>query len=363
MRSCEAFYGKFLSSGLSLCVIIGVIMSRYGDYGGWQPYVSVAQRRLEALQKINKLRKAGKEIEPIEIGARKPIAKSFWGKGWCDHVESFRDFSNRLPRGRTYARNGSVCHLGIGKGQVEALVSGSALYEVEVEISQLPAATWKKLQARCHGHIGSLVELLQGRLSHEIMGVVTDQKKGLFPSSRQITYSCNCPDWASMCKHVAAVIYGIGARLDTRPELLFLLRGVDHEDLISAEAAAGALEGKANQGTRRRTLATADLGGVFGVDLEHENADKNAVAGDSPEPRRRRLTARKRSAAGTKFFKPTGRNVAALRARLGMSKAEFARAVGVSAPSVTNWENTPGQLKLQLTSLKGLRRLSRKQGR
>ena len=185
------------------------------SYYGWRPYVSVAQRRAKALRKMEKLRKQGRNIQPVEVEGR-TIARSFWGKAWCEHLESFSDFENRLPRGRTYVRNGSVCHLAIEAGRIEAMVSGSELYKVTIKIKPLKPAVWKAIKKQCSGQIGSMLELLQGRLSDHVMSIVTDRKKGLLPLPGQIELGCNCPDWAVMCKHVSAVLYGIGNRLDSR---------------------------------------------------------------------------------------------------------------------------------------------------
>ena len=143
---------------------------------GWRKYVPVATRLAKAKVKINKLRKKGKNIAPIEIQGR-TIAKKFWGKQWCEYLETFSDLSNRLPRGRTYVRNGSICHLGIKKGCVEAFVSGSSLYKVKVEISTLRKNKWKAIKEMCHGQIGSLLEILKGKLSDHVMQVVADHKK------------------------------------------------------------------------------------------------------------------------------------------------------------------------------------------
>ena len=147
---------------------------RYDDYEDWPAYVPVAQRRAQARREVSKLLKKGQDIQPVEIEGR-TIARSFWGKGWCTHMESFGDYSNRLPRGRTYVRNGSVCHLSIKKGKVEAFVSGSKLYRVNVDIKTQSKAKWTELKKRCTGKIGSLIELLQGKLSEEIMSTVTDR--------------------------------------------------------------------------------------------------------------------------------------------------------------------------------------------
>jgi len=322
------------------------------------------------MREMNKLRNKGEDIQPVEIEGR-TIARSFWGKAWCTHLESFGDYSNRLPRGRTYVRNGSVCHLSIRKGKVEAMVSGSELYRVTVGITSLTKKKWNTLKRRCTGKIGSLIELLQGNLSEEIMAIVVDRKDGLFPLPGEIKYGCNCPDWAGMCKHIAAIMYGIGARLDSQPELLFTLRGVDHQELITADAAADAIAGSGSQRTRRRSLAGKDLQSVFGVELEDsldETAPKNTVKRKTAKQKTKNATRSKKSAAKSlprksrspAPFKPTARSVTALRRRLGMSKAEFARAIGVSTTTVTNWETTTGTLNIRAKSLAGLNRLNRR---
>jgi len=325
----------------------------------------VAQRRANAKREVAKLRKKGQDIQPVEIEGRM-IARSFWGKGWCTHLESFGDYSNRLPRGRTYVRNGSVCHLGITKAKVEAIVAGSELYRVNVDITPLKKTHWKTLKQRCAGKIGSLIELLQGNLSEEIMGTVIDPKQGLFPAPREIRYVCNCPDWAGMCKHISAVMYGIGARLDSQPELLFLLRGVDHQELISVDAAVGAIAGRGSRRARRRSLSGADLENVFGVEL-----DDGPPASSSAEPKRKptkrkavpkkakKAVAKRRTTRSRKPvpFKPTARSVATLRRKHGMSKAEFARAVGVSAVTIANWEKASGVIRPQAKGLAGLLKL------
>lgn len=345
-------------------------------YNQWPQYVPVAERRAKAEREAEKLKKKGHTIEPVTITGR-TIASSFWGKGWCTHLESFGDYENRLPRGRSYARNGSVCHLGIARGEVDAMVAGSSLYKVKVSIKELKPASWKALKSQCTGKIGSLIELLQGRLSDEIMRAVTDPEHGLFPKPGEIKYTCNCPDWADMCKHIAAVMYGIGARLDEQPELLFRLRGVDHEELLSAEAAVGAIAGDGSRRSRRRTLAQTDLASVFGVELETETAEPAEAAAPPlkvPAARPKARTGRRPSAAQPKaakpsaavavpvvrrktVFKPTGRTIRNLRARHGLSKTDFARVVGVSAATVTNWEKAKGAVTPHSKGLAGLQHL------
>lgn len=257
---------------------------------GWGPYVSVAERRMKAQKQMAKLRKKGMDIQPIEIAGRK-ITSTFWGQAWCDHIESFSDYTNRLPRGQRYVRNGSVCHLEITKGRVKAIVSGSELYNIKVGIKPLAPQKWSQVKLSCAGQIGSLLELLQGKLSSSVMGVVTDRDKGLFPGPREIDFDCDCPDWATMCKHVAAVMYGVGARLDEQPELLFLLRGVDHEELITAQAAVDGVTGR--RGGRKR-IAQGDISDVFGIDLT--GAPSEAQAAAKAPKKTMRKTVRKKSA-------------------------------------------------------------------
>jgi uncharacterized Zn finger protein len=228
----------------------------------FRPYVPVAKRRAQAAREVEKRRKKGQAIAPVTIEGR-TIARTFWGKAWCENLESYSDYENRLPRGRTYVRNGSVVDLQIKPGTITALVSGSSLYKITIHIAALPERQWRAIKTQCAGQIGSLVELLQGRLSHSVMDVVTAHGEGLFPRPSEIKLACSCPDWADMCKHVAAVLYGVGARLDRQPELLFVLRKVDHLELI--EQAVPHATGKTARG--KKTLAQSELADVFGIEL------------------------------------------------------------------------------------------------
>ena len=233
---------------------------------GWRPYVSVAQRRANAARELAKLaRKTGKTASPVVLDGRK-IASTFWGKAWCDNLEAYSDYANRLPRGRSYIRNGSVVDLQISQGKVTALVSGSELYKIEIKIKPLAASLWKSIQTECAGKIDSLIELLQGKLSSSVMQIVTRPERGLFPAPKEIDLDCSCPDWADLCKHVAASLYGVGARLDQNPELLFLLRGVDPSELISRASAAEAVRQTVPaEGVPQ--MADKELAEVFGIEL------------------------------------------------------------------------------------------------
>lgn len=233
----------------------------YG-YGGFRPYVSVAQRRASAAREMQKLEKKGRKVSPVKIDGR-TIAKSFWGKGWCDHLESFSDFSNRLPRGRTYVRNGSVVDLQIQPGKISAMVMGSELYHIEITIERLKKNRWETLKQRCAGKIKSVLELLKGGISAGVMEVMSHREEGMFPAPKEIKKECSCPDYAGLCKHLAAVLYGVGARLDAQPELLFTLRQVDPAELI-AQATESLGETPAG---RAKALADDELSEVFGIDL------------------------------------------------------------------------------------------------
>ena len=244
-------------------------MSRY-SYGGWAPYVPVATRRKQAAREVEKLRKKGQTVTPVLITGQS-IATTFWGKAWCKNLESYHDYENRIPRGRTYVRNGSVLDLKIGAKEVLATVSGSSIYKVKVNIGALPQAVWQAICKDCSVGIDSLVELLQGRFNKGVMDRLCRQDNGLFPRPSEIKFSCSCPDYASMCKHIAAVLYGIGARLDEKPELLFLLRAVDHNDLLANLDTDVPL---AKQGPEAgKLLETDDISQLFGLDMVEENIE------------------------------------------------------------------------------------------
>ncbi|MFZ2039795.1 MAG: hypothetical protein WAV08_03810, partial [Desulfobacterales bacterium] len=259
-------------------------------------YVPVAERRRQAAKKAAKLKKAGRDMAPIEIAGRK-IASTFWGEAWCKNLEAYSDYANRLPRGRTYVRNGSVIDLQIEAGCVRALVSGSHIYEVEIKIAPLAKKKWVDIKGRCAGQIDSLVELLQGAISKGVMEIVTRKDEGLFPSPREITLNCSCPDWATMCKHVAATLYGVGARLDHEPELLFTLRGVDPTEMVAAAVDQPTAAGKAHKG---RVLETDALSSLFGVDIDMSGAssEDDAIPAKPATRKRRAATAVKRPPSG-----------------------------------------------------------------
>ena len=229
------------------------------------------------------MEKSGKKLEPVDISGRK-IAATFWGKEWCENLESYSDYSNRLPRGRTYVRNGSVIDLKIAEGKVTALVQGSSLYTVTISISALASSAWSAFKKRCAGKIASLLDLLQGRLDKGVLEEITSRSGGLFPTPKEIKLSCSCPDGASMCKHVAATLYGVGARLDGKPELFFTLRGADMQELITAATADAAI---ADTGAAPAGLDVDDLSAIFGVEIESSVVKKPAKKTAPKKPARK----------------------------------------------------------------------------
>jgi len=331
----------------------------------WPPYVSVAKRHANAKKQMDRLRKKGKNIQPIEKTGR-IIAKSFWGKAWCDHLETFSDYDNRLPRGRTYARNGSVCHLEIKKGQINAMVSGSEIYKIKVNIKPLSKNLWQTIRKKCAGGVSSMLELLQGKLSENVMQTVTNSQTGLFPQPDDIDLNCDCPDWATMCKHVAAALYGIGARLDHSPELLFLLRDVDHKELIASQV-------KIPSSSHLKPHVSGDLSDIFGInlelsDLELPNSKPIVKSQQTHQPKKRSTTkVASRKTKNTKIANSktrrkinisrgiTAYHVKKLQKELALTDSEFAQLLGKNIATVRNWKKMNGVLNLQSTSLQALK--------
>jgi uncharacterized Zn finger protein len=308
----------------------------------WAPYVPVAKRREKAEKQVKKLAKNGKAITPIEIQGR-TIAHTFWGKAWCTHMESFCDHDNRLPRGRTYVRNGSVCHLEINEGEVKAIVSGSYLYNVKIAIKSLTDEKWQAIKKTCTGKISSLLDLLSGKLTTGVMDIVCNKNKGLFPLSNEFNLACDCPDWATMCKHVAAVLYGIGARLDADPAQLFKLRGVNFEELIDVNQAV--LEVTSTGQGKRKRLDESAFDNIF-----------NFETSELPPVEKESVPVLKPVASFPK--KLTGNAIAKKRKALKFTKNEFAKKVGVSVTSITLWEAKEKEaITLSVASLNKLKKL------
>jgi uncharacterized Zn finger protein len=282
-----------------------------------------------------RLAKKGQPISPVVVQGR-AIATTAWGKAWCANMESYSDYSNRLPRGRTYVRNGSVVDLQITPGTVAARVSGSSIYRTTITVKPVPMAKWQQICADCAGGIDSLVELLQGRFSKGVMDRLCRQGDGLFPVPKDIGFDCSCPDGASMCKHVAAVLYGVGARFDSKPELLFTLRQVDPAELLS-KAGSGVVTAPA---AGERTLAGDDVGALFGLEMDGSTAAATAAPRKPQAAAKPVGTARpsakpsRLSAKPARARDPASRLLAALRRAGSLDNAAARAATGLDAEAV-----------------------------
>ena len=241
---------------------------RYEDF--YPPYVSVAQRRAKAEKKLRQLRKKRPNIKPVIIEGRS-LATTWWGKSWNSNLERYADYHNRIERGRSYVRHRAVLDLQMRRGTITALVQGSDTqpYEITIKIDKLNTRNWVTIRQACEGSFDSLGELLAGKFPQSLKDLFFRKGSGLFPAPQEIHFDCSCPDWASMCKHVAAVLYGIGVRLDEKASLFFTLRGINVDDIITQTVAetTQALLSKAER-QRDNVLDDADLGDVFGIQLD-----------------------------------------------------------------------------------------------
>ena len=239
-------------------------------YWRYPRYVSVGEKRAKAARKLKQLRKKNPGIQPIVLEGS-AIAKTWWGKSWNLNLERYADYSNRIGRGRSYVRHGAVLDLQISAGQVKSLVQGSRTkpYTVTIKIKGITKGIWQNMKAACAGKLDSLPELLSGKFPKTLEEVFTAQGRGLFPSPPEISFDCSCPDWAYMCKHVAATLYGIGTRLDDNAGLFFKLRKVKIDDLIQQtlkDQTYKLLDKAAKMGTGK--IAESELSGMFGIDME-----------------------------------------------------------------------------------------------
>ena len=245
-------------------------------YGRFPRYVSVGEKRAKAARKLKQLLKKNPGIKPIVIEGS-AIARTWWGKSWNVNLERYADYSNRIGRGRSYVRNGTVLDLEINSGEVKSLVQGTASkpYSVVIKIKGISKDIWKDIKEACEGKLDSLSELLMGKFPKALGEIFMAEGKGLFPSPKEIDFSCSCPDWAYMCKHVAATLYGIGARLDEDPSLFFKLRKVKVGDLVTqtVEDKTRKLLKKAKKKTSR-VIDDSDLTSVFGIEMETPTISK-----------------------------------------------------------------------------------------
>jgi uncharacterized Zn finger protein len=234
---------------------------------GYYEYVPVAKKKQDAKKALDRLKKKMPDIQPVVINSNK-LTKTWWGNAWNKNLESYADYSNRISRGRAYVRNGLVLDLRIDSGLVTAIVAGSRRdpYNVKITIDALSQDKWSRITEICGRSIANIDQLMQGKFPKELELLFTQKGEGLFPSPKEIKFSCDCPDWASMCKHVAAVLYGLGVRFDEDPVLFFKLRNIEIEALIkkSIEEKMGNML-KNSENKTRRVIKDADIGGLFGL--------------------------------------------------------------------------------------------------
>lgn len=298
------------------------------EYRGWAPYKPVAQRRAEAAAAARRLLKKGQKLSPIKIPGR-AIATTFWGKSWCEHLERFSDFANRLPRGRTYARNGSILDLQIRPGEITALVSGSELYKIKIQIASLAKPRWQAVCDDCSQSIHSLIDLMRGKLGSDVIERLTDKKKGIFPEPNEIHQSCDCPDYADLCKHLAAVLYGVGHRLDTEPQLLFVLRGVDQADLIASSLASDSVH-ETIGGDQSSEIAADELSDIFGIEFSSSIGETEGEELATKKRSKEKVVGKKKKAVVKK----------AVVKRKSAKKKATAKQSSVTSPSKTRRKKT-----------------------
>ena len=273
------------------------------------PYVSVAEKAARAERKRRQLEKKGQQLDPVCLNGR-AIARSWWGQAWCRNLESYADYSNRIGRGRSYLRCGAVLDLKIEETRVTALVQGSRSqpYKVAIRIAALAKTAWERIRSDCAGKIDSLQALLAGEFPQDLAALFAVQKRGLFPAPAEIKFDCSCPDWASMCKHVAAALYGVGARLDRAPELFFVLRGVSVEELVGGAVKATArrfIDQRPVDGAQ--VIAEDRLSDLFGINFGAGEPAPEETAAPAPEPKQKTRKKRATEKATTPGRRASGK--------------------------------------------------------
>ncbi|MBU0943922.1 MAG: hypothetical protein KJ804_14005 [Proteobacteria bacterium] len=240
------------------------------SYGSYPKYINVAEKRAKAEKKIKQLRKKNPDLRPIILEGQ-ALARTWWGKAWNKNLKSYADYSNRIGRGSSYVRHGAVLDLQITPGTIKALVQGSRSkpYDVLIHIDKMKEQNWQTIKKECQSRLSSLPDLLAGKLPKDLQEIFMVQGKGLFPTPTEISFDCSCPDWASMCKHIAATLYGVGARLDEDPSLFFTLRQAVLNDLVS-EAVQGKMTSilKAEKTKGNKVIADDQLADLFGISMD-----------------------------------------------------------------------------------------------
>lgn len=322
----------------------------------YSSYNRVTQLAAQARARATQLSKKGAILDPIPAVSARMIAKSFWGNAWCDHLKQYSDYSNRMPRGRSYARHGAVIDLKISLMRVDANVSGSRVYTVKIDFDRLPADRWNALIERCTGGIDSLIDLLHGRLSPAVLGVFTDPTIGLFPKPDEIRLSCSCSDWAEMCKHVAAAMYGVGVRLDEQPALFFKLRGIDEVELVRRAAPQLRQIVNASVGDAGTSIHDSDLSSIFGIDVDLDQRDDTAQTGNTGRTKKKSATKTNKSVRKKKANKSADSKVRGRRTTAPHSEFRWGQRIqvatllqyGMSRSTIHRW-SLDGRLRKSTT--------------
>lgn len=241
-------------------------MSRYWST---EYYSQPSQEEIKKRASVTKKKESakGKNLSPVTVTGRN-IAKSWWGKAWCNNLESYADYDSRLERGKRYVRSNAIVDLQIERGKILARVQGTRKipYKVEIRISPLSEERCQSIIARCSSKLENVGKLMQGDFPED-MKQLFEGNDGLFPTPKEISFQCSCPDWALMCKHVAATLYGVGVRLDEQPLLFFELRGIDFNRFVDVTLAnkVECMLKNADRPQSRRIIEAADLTELFGV--------------------------------------------------------------------------------------------------
>ncbi len=327
---------------------------------GFAPYVPVGQR-LEIGQKaaLALAKKENRLPQPVKPKGRE-IAVNFWGKAWCEHLGSMRDLENRLDRGRRYLGNGSVVDLVITACQVKSLVAGSSTYKVDIKVKPLPRDAWELIKADARTSVRSVIDLLAGKIDDTLIRLLTDPQKGIFPKPDEIDFACSCPDGAYVCKHVAAAFYGVGILLDTRPDLLFLIRDVDSSELVGLDAVASSLEDSLDA---KSSLEEMNLEELFGIELEKDPVPTTAQALPKPKPKkkpvRENLSKNKAVDKGSRLGKSKSAKAKSASNPKAQKKA-LIKAAPKPKPSSTTSKTRKGKSEIQKDTKKSQKALNEK---
>ncbi|MBC8550089.1 MAG: hypothetical protein H8D23_10590 [Candidatus Brocadiales bacterium] len=332
------------------------------SYWGFPRYVSVGEKKQKARKKLEQLRKKNKNIEPVIIEGR-TLAHTWWGKAWNKNLEEYADYSNRIGRGRSYVRCGSVLDLQISGGEVKSLVQGSESkpYSVVIKIKALEKSIWKKIKDVCEGKLDSLQELLVGKFPKALDEIFTAHGKGLFPAPKEIDFDCNCPDWADMCKHVAATLYGIGARLDKDPNLFFALRKIEINDLITETVKGKTKELLAKAKKKSgRIIEDQDLSSVFGIELDSASLPPKEVKVKATRkdktPKTKKTTSKQPEIKQTKSVSKSGTKKASTKTIKKATK-DAAKVKVTKKPAKKTKVKTPVKAVKKVSKKKGTRKL------